>query len=55
MPDLDLRSLLRRLDLLFYRLESGSEYGSGQLGYVWRQSLTAASTPSLISFCRSKE
>jgi hypothetical protein len=32
--DLDLRGLLRRLDLLFHGLESGSEHGSGQLGYV---------------------
>ena len=33
-PDLDLRGLLRRLDLLFHRLESGGEHGSGQLGYL---------------------
>ena len=31
---LDLRGLLRRLDLLFHRLESGGEHGSGQLGYL---------------------
>src|SRR5271166_2700019 len=31
---LGLRGLLHRLDLFFYRLESGSEHGSGQLGNV---------------------
>src|ERR1700691_1625584 len=33
-PDLDLRGLVRCLDLLFHWLESGSEHGCGQLGYV---------------------
>src|ERR1700722_19035758 len=33
-PPLDVRGLVRRLDLLFHWLESGSEHGSGQLGYM---------------------
>ena len=32
--DLGLRGLLHRLDLPLHRLESGSEHGGGQLGYV---------------------